>query len=186
MRTSARAHYRKDEHVTRIFSDKNRVFSPLKKLDLDLLLWSNAKIWSYQILVYTNSVTLVFQAIWLVRYLGLLNITHFLGSGYCPCKTEAKCDPRKLALCQRFRIRHFRKYRALQSQKTQRKSRTVCNRFSRCSCVSAVLWRNYLERSSLLSRVNSVAHQLSKINRETSYISLGFLWHFGGHLVWLY
>ena len=41
------------------------------------------------ILVYTNLVTLVFQAIWLVHYLVLLNITHFLGSG-CPCKTEAK------------------------------------------------------------------------------------------------
>ena len=33
------------------------------------------------VLVNTNSVNLVFQAIWLVRYLGPSNITHFLGSG---------------------------------------------------------------------------------------------------------
>ena len=32
-------------------------------------------------LAYTNSVTLVFQAIWLVRYLWLIDIVHLLGGG---------------------------------------------------------------------------------------------------------
>ena len=112
---------------------------------------------------------------------------------------------RKLVLCQRFRITHFVKYRTLQSQKAQRKSRTVCSRFSRCSCVSVcslvavlsrtvcnpcslVCWQYYLERS-LLSHVNSVAHQLSDKKSKKIICSSSFvfvLWHFGGHLVCIY
>ena len=35
----------------------------------------------YLELAYTNSVTLVFQAIWLVRYLWLMDIVHLPGGG---------------------------------------------------------------------------------------------------------
>ena len=90
-------------------------------------------------------------------------IEHYPLPWECPCKTEAKWGLCKLTLCQCFRIRHFGKYRTLQSQKTQScfscvylcglaavlsrtvynpcslaavLSRTVYNRFSRCSCVS--------------------------------------------------
>ena len=35
----------------------------------------------YLVLAYTNLVMLVFQAIWLVRYLWLMDIVHLLGGG---------------------------------------------------------------------------------------------------------
>ena len=41
----------------------------------------NRKIVEYQQLVNTNSVTMVFQAIWLVRYLWLMDNVHLPGDG---------------------------------------------------------------------------------------------------------